>query len=665
MIDDQLNKAFDSLSIPEFSRQNRQQTIDEAEKIFAQTVDATQESPKSKRPMINTQSIWTILWRQIMDKTNNYGGMVTASLIALTVGYGVFQIADINTVKLPQIYEPGDSITATQATVSLGHNEIEQSANPEIRVTGSEIESLTAKKEEVLQKRLTLSEYQNASVSEEHAVTYGPRVLGQNDADIYQPVHHFRNQFTEFDSSPVKQTLQEPVSTFSIDTDSASYSFIRRQIMAGVLPDRDAVRVEEMINYFDYDYPVSPDVTIPFTATAQVVASPWNANNKLIHIGIKAFEQQKNVKPKSNLVFLIDTSGSMQSNDKLQLLISSLRLLVNSSDNDDMVSIVTYAGSAGTLLEPTRLKDKNKIINALDRLTAGGSTAGHAGIQQAYSLAQQHYDREAINRIILATDGDFNVGIDDPEKLKDYISQKRESGVYLSVLGFGDGNYNDHLMQVLAQNGNGQAFYIDTLKEAQKVLVDQASSTLFPVAKDVKIQIEFNPDVVAEYRLIGYETRRLNTEDFNNDKIDAGEIGSGHAVTAIYEIAPADSKHKLIDEPRYDINRSPVSSSSEFGDEYAFLKLRYKQPDAEQSEKITTPITKADEISNYDNADQDVRFAIAVAAFGQLLKDSAYTDTMNFDEVLKLAESAKGEDSYGYRSEFIQLVKLAKSLHQQ
>ena len=681
MMDEQLNKAFDSVSIPEFSEQKRQNTIHQAEQKFAQTADLTQESHEPQRPMINSQSKWTMLWRQIMDKTNNYGGMVAASLIAITVGYGVFQTTSFKTVQIPQAQE-GEFKTAIEVIEGQVTKESmakvlkdesmykaeELEANIPTRGTSASTISKARTKKDESRKWIDGTEesetYLSRAVPQEEQLSEAAATYIEQNAglsELYLPEPQSRNQFTGFDSNPVKQTIKEPISTFSIDTDTASYSFIRRQLLAGETPGADAVRVEEMINYFDYDYSISADVNVPFTTTTQVVSSPWNENNKLIHIGIKAFEQQSAEKPKSNLVFLIDTSGSMRSEDKLHLLINSLRLLVNTLDSDDTVSIVTYAGSAGTVLEPTSVKDKNKIINALDHLAAGGSTAGHAGIEQAYALAEQHYDKEAVNRIFLATDGDFNVGINDPDKLKDYIADKRKSGVFLSILGFGDGNYNDHLMQTLAQNGNGQAFYIDTLNEAQKVLVDEASSTLFPVAKDVKIQIEFNPDVVAEYRLIGYETRALNTEDFNNDKIDAGEIGAGHAVTAIYEITPADSKHKMVDQPRYEANNSQVPSTSEFKDEYAFLKIRYKQPNADQSEKITTPITVDDEISNYHKASQDIRFAIAVAAFGQLLKDSAYTDEMNFDDVLKLAQSAKGNDPYGYRSEFIQLVKLAKS----
>ncbi len=658
MMDERLNQAFDSVSIPEYSRSKRKQSIEQAQRIFHQVENNTQENRELDRPMVTNQTLKTS-WRQFMEKINNYGGMVAASVVALIIGYGVFQTTSFKGKNIPQQIPEAEFETAIQI--------MEQPT--EIQTRAMKGEELNVKKREQsadlnsgLASQNLMEEVQEWIVSTEEADTYVSRKVTTSEVEVVHPEPKSHNKFTEFDSNPVKQVLKEPVSTFSIDTDTASYSFVRRQLQSGYMPDVDAVRVEEMINYFDYNYPVNPDIEIPFTTTTRVIPSPWNENNKLIHIGIKAFEAHTDVKPKSNLVFLIDTSGSMQSADKLPLLINSLRLLVNHLDAEDSISIVTYAGQAGTVLEPTLIKDKQKIMTALEKLTAGGSTAGQAGIHQAYALAQQYFDKDAVNRIFLATDGDFNVGIYDPEELKDYIANKRQSGVFLSILGFGDGNYKDHLMQTLAQNGNGQAFYIDTLNEAQKVLVEQASSTLFPVAKDVKIQIEFNPDKVAEYRLIGYETRQLNTEDFNNDKVDAGEIGAGHVVTAIYEITPTDAKQKLIDESRYQANTSTTPSSQAFDNEYAFVKIRYKKPDQSQSQKITTAITTDHESKDLNTIDVDVRFAVAVAGFGQLLKNSVYTEDLTLDEILKLAQSAKGADPNGYRAEFVQLVKLAKSL---
>ncbi|MGE3624604.1 MAG: von Willebrand factor type A domain-containing protein, partial [Bdellovibrionales bacterium] len=345
-----------------------------------------------------------------------------------------------------------------------------------------------------------------------------------------------RDKFAGVAENTVKSVAAEPVSTFSIDVDTASYSFVRRMINQGQLPPADAVRIEEMVNYFDYNYALPGRSEDPFKPTIAVYNSPWQQGHKLVHIGIKGFDVVQ--KQKSNLVFLIDTSGSMNSPDKLPLLKSSFKMMLDSLSPDDTVGIVVYAGSAGTVLPPTPVRDKGRIVQALDNLYSGGGTAGAEGIRQAYDLAEQSFVNSGNNRILLATDGDFNVGISDPEQLKNFVAQKRDKGIFLSVLGFGQGNYNDQMMQALAQNGNGNAAYIDTLSEARKVLVDDATSTLFTIAKDVKIQVEFNPALVQEYRLVGYETRKLNREDFNNDRIDAGEVGAGATVTAIYDITP-------------------------------------------------------------------------------------------------------------------------------
>ena len=470
-----------------------------------------------------------------------------------------------------------------------------------------------------------------------------------------------RDKFKDFEDSPIKLVTKEPVSTFSIDVDTASYTFARNMINMGRLPQKDAVRVEEFINYFDYNYPVPSNKTEPFKPTVAVYDSPWKAGNKLIHIGIKAYDIDTAEKPKSNLVFLIDTSGSMNAPNKLPLLINSMKMLVNNLQPNDSVAIVTYAGNAGVVLEPTKVSDKYKIISALERLRSGGSTAGAAGIKTAYNLIEQNFDKQAVNRVILATDGDFNVGITNPEELQDFIERKRKTGVFLSVLGFGEGNYNDALMQRLAQKGNGNAAYIDTLNEARKVLVDEASSTLFTVAKDVKIQVEFNPKKVAEYRLIGYETRKLNREDFNNDKVDAGEIGAGHSVTAIYEITPVEAKNnRLIDDLRYGADKkSSTNIKEDKGEEYAFLKIRYKLPKEDKSKLITRPITKSDEIS-FNSASDDIRFAVAVAAFAQKLRGGKYIGNMSYDDIINIAKNAKGKDEFGYRAEFVNLVRLAK-----
>jgi Ca-activated chloride channel family protein len=381
-----------------------------------------------------------------------------------------------------------------------------------------------------------------------------------------------------------------------------------------------------------------------------------------MRIGIKGYALAADEKPRANLVFLIDTSGSMNAPDKLPLLINSFRLLLDALDPDDTVAIVTYAGSAGTVLEPTKVAEAGKILASLEHLHAGGSTAGAEGIRQAYRLAEQSFDADGVNRVILATDGDFNVGITDMDELQGFVERKRETGVMLSVLGFGRGNYNDALMQALAQNGNGQAIYIDTLSEARKALVEEAGSTLFPIAKDVKIQIEFNPATVAEYRLIGYETRLLAREDFNNDRVDAGEIGSGHTVTALYEITPVGSAGRLVEDLRYQGAAGQEANTQEANtEEYAFLKIRYKAPGGDVSTLIETPVTRAAEVDAGDARALETRFAAAVAGFGQLLRGGRHMGEFSYDDVAALAQGAKGDDPFGYRAEFVNLVRLAKS----
>ena len=474
-----------------------------------------------------------------------------------------------------------------------------------------------------------------------------------------------RDKFDAKEINPVKQVAAEPVSTFSIDVDTASYSLIRRAINAGHLPPKDAVRVEEMINYFPYAYPAPDTAGTPFKPTVTVMPSPWNPNNKLVHVAIKGYDLKSAERPRANIVLLMDVSGSMEPEDRLPLVKNAFRLLVDQLKPDDTVGIVTYASGSGIALEPTKVSDKGKILSAIDRLGAGGSTAGAAGISDAYRLAEAGFDKSAVNRIILATDGDFNVGITDQSELKSYIERKRQSGIFLSILGVGQGNHNDALMQTLAQNGNGTAAYVDTLNEARKVLVDESSSTLFTIAKDVKVQIEWNPARVAEYRLVGYETRNLRREDFSNDRVDAGDIGSGHTVTAIYEVTPVgapvladDLRYgKAAAAPRATIRDEAAAASGELG----FLKLRYKKPNEDTSQLISLPITDGLSKTNLSEVPAEQRFSVAVAAFGQLMKGEPYTQGYSFDDVLALAQSARGDDPFGYRNEFLNLVRLAKS----
>ncbi|MFZ5961386.1 vWA domain-containing protein [Thalassococcus sp. BH17M4-6] len=458
--------------------------------------------------------------------------------------------------------------------------------------------------------------------------------------------------FANADPNPLKVTAEDPVSTFSIDVDTASYGIVRSSILRGQLPPPDAVRIEEMINYFPYDYAAPEPGDAPFRPAVSVVQAPWNDGTRLVHIGLQGEMPAVADRPPLNLVFLIDTSGSMQDSDKLPLLVQSFRLMLAELRAEDEVAIVTYAGSAGLALEPTPAAERGKIMAALSGLQAGGSTAGQAGLQQAYAVAEEMQGEGELSRVLLATDGDFNVGLSDPGALEDFIADKREGGTYLSVLGFGRGNLDDATMQALAQNGNGRAAYIDTLSEARKVLVDELSGALFPIADDVKIQVEFNPAAVAEYRLIGYETRALAREDFANDAVDAGEIGAGHSVTALYEVTPVGSDAVLNAPLRYG-EAAATGDAQELG----FLRLRYKAPGDATSQLIETPIA-----NTVAAADADVRFATAIAGFGQLLRDGKYLGDWGLDDATALAVSARGEDAFGYRTEAIELMRLAAAL---
>ncbi|WP_086083217.1 vWA domain-containing protein [Rhizobium etli] len=476
-----------------------------------------------------------------------------------------------------------------------------------------------------------------------------------------------RERFANAAVNPIKSVAADPVSTFSADVDSASYSFVRRSLTAGAMPDPQSVRVEEMINYFPYDWPGPEKADQPFKATVTVMPTPWNHDTQLMHVAIKGYDIAPATAPHANLVFLIDVSGSMDEPDKLPLLKSAFRLLVNKLKADDTVSIVTYAGNAGTVLEPTRVAEKSKILSAIDRLEAGGSTGGAEGIAAAYDLAKKAFVKDGVNRVMLATDGDFNVGPSSDEDLKRIIEEKRKDGIFLTVLGFGRGNLNDSLMQTLAQNGNGSAAYIDTLAEAQKTLVEEAGSTLFPIAKDVKFQVEFNPERIAEYRLIGYETRALKREDFNNDRVDAGDIGSGHSVTAIYEITPTGSPAMMNDELRYGAaDKAPAETSDgTHQGELAFVKMRYKRPGEDKSALITAPVGDGNAVATIDAAPEDVRFSVAVAAFGQKLSRTSALDDYPYQAIADLAAASRGVDPFGYRADFLGLVRLADGLSQQ
>ena len=463
-------------------------------------------------------------------------------------------------------------------------------------------------------------------------------------------------RYQHLDESPVRLVAEQPVSTFSIDVDTGAYANVRRFLNAGQLPPQDAVRVEEMINYFDYQYAAPDSRATPFRVNTELAHAPWNQQSMLLKIGIKGFDIAASERPPANLVFLIDVSGSMQSPDKLPLLKNAFRLLTDQLTAKDRVSMVVYAGSSGVVLEPTAGDEKHKIRAAIDRLEAGGSTNGAAGIQQAYDLAHSAQIKNGINRVVLATDGDFNVGIVNFESLLDLAERQRESGVALTTLGFGTGNYNDQLLERLADAGNGNYSYVDTLTEARKVLVSELSSTLFTIAKDVKIQVEFNPAEVLEYRLIGYENRALAREDFNNDKVDAGDIGAGHRITALYEIVPAGGKGR-IDPLRYGSRQESAGKAGEI----ANVRLRYKKPDSDTSQLLEYPIAKNSLVSAQQMS-ADFRFAASVAAFGQILRGGKYVGSYSYDDVAALAKGAYGDDGEGYRREFVSLVKLAATL---
>lgn len=483
----------------------------------------------------------------------------------------------------------------------------------------------------------------------------------------YAPMIQDTEKYQHFDESSVLRVAEHPVSTFSIDVDTGSYSNVRRFLKGGALPRQDAVRVEEMINYFDYAYAPPKQRGQPFSVHTELAPAPWNGKTHLLRIGLQGWKPAGALPP-SNLVFLVDVSGSMQDPDKLPLVKSSLKLLVNELGARDSIALVVYAGASGVVLEPTPGDRKATILGALDRLEAGGSTNGAAGIQLAYAMAERAFVRHGINRVLLATDGDFNVGTVDFEQLKDLIEEKRKSGVALSTLGFGTGNYNDQLMEQLADAGNGNYTYVDGLAEARRALVQMRAATLQTIARDVKIQVEFNPAAVAEYRLIGYENRALKREDFNNDAIDAGEIGAGHSVTALYEIALRGSGGERIEGLRYQGGEGKVTqvTAGEAGrggsDELAFLRLRYKAPDGDTSKLIERSITRADMARDFAAASPSLRFAASVAAFGQILRGGRYTERYGYEEVLQLARAARGDDAHGWKGEFVQLVELAQGL---
>ncbi|KAF1707943.1 vWA domain-containing protein [Pseudoxanthomonas sacheonensis] len=471
-----------------------------------------------------------------------------------------------------------------------------------------------------------------------------------------QPEPANTEKYAERTDNPVHRTSEQPVSTFSVDVDTGSYSNVRRMLAQGVRPPADSVRAEEFINYFSYRHPAPANRNVPFRVTTELAAAPWNNQRQLLMIGIKGYDVPKATLPPSNLVFLIDTSGSMDSPDKLPLLKQAFSMLVPQLREQDRVSIVVYAGSAGLVLPPTPGDRHQEILAALDNLQAGGSTNGGDGIQLAYAMAKQSYLKDGVNRVILATDGDFNVGTVSQEALETLVGDQRKFGIALTTLGFGQGNYNDSMAERLADVGDGNHAYIDTPQEARKVLVEEMQATLLTIARDVKIQIEFNPALVSEYRLIGYENRLLNREDFANDKVDAGDIGAGHEVTALYEITPVGSAAERLPVLRYGSGKPEAAGNA---NELAHLRLRYKLPGADSSRLIETPILRS---SLTTQPSQSLRFASAVSAYADLLRGGTHVEKWTWNDVAEAARGAQGEDPYGLRREFVEMVGQARRI---
>lgn len=491
-------------------------------------------------------------------------------------------------------------------------------------------------------------------------------VMGMSIAPMprdYAAIPLAQNKFEQQVQNGIMVAGEIPVSTFSIDVDTGSYATLRRMLREGRLPEKGTVRVEEMLNYFAYDYPLPAKNAAPFSVTTELAPSPYNDDMMLLRIGLKGYDLPKSQLGASNLVFLLDVSGSMASADKLPLLQTALKLLTAQLSAQDKVSIVVYAGAAGVVLDGASGNDTQTLTYALEQLSAGGSTNGGQGITQAYQLAKKHFIPNGINRVILATDGDFNVGVTDFDDLIALIEKEKDHGIGLTTLGFGFGNYNDQLMEQLADKGNGNYAYIDTLNEARKVLVDELSSTLFTIAKDVKVQVEFNPALVSEYRLIGYENRALAREDFNNDKVDAGEIGAGHTVTALYELRYVEAGNRMNDKLRYGVD-AQTGQEKYSREEIAFLKLRYKLPAQTQSQLLSYPIRLDQSVKQLEQASDDFRFAAAVAGLGQLLNGSHYLHQFDYTKLSLLARSALGDDPFGYRHEFVQLMETAAAIEQ-
>jgi len=642
-----LKSAF-QISSPKPPASVREQAITTVKGEFDRRIKGNGIEKRHMDKALNFSAIHSYIKRLLMQFSRPSLAFV-GSAFALAIGIASYQIV-VTTYRNTENPQSLDESIALLPSAQITDSDFVQS------VDSVQFESLQ-REESARNKSMEASVQSNSFGGMTTGGTGGLMTLSM-EPSMRLDESQIGPRFTEFESNAVKLVTEEPVSTFSIDVDTTSYAFLRAMLNQGILPSKDAIRTEELVNYFPYDYAPPEKRDQPFAAHVSLMPAPWNDASRIMHIGIKAFEPDVSAASPANLVFLVDTSGSMDQPNKLPLLIRSFKLLLSSLAADDKVAIVAYAGSAGVVLEPTPVSQRSKILASLENLYAGGSTAGEEGIRLAYSLAEQHMSAGGVNRVILATDGDFNVGMTDIDELEEFISRKRSSGVYLSVLGFGLDNYNDDLMQHFAQSGNGNAAYIDSISEARKVLVEQVASTLIPIANDVKIQVEFNPALVSEYRLIGYETRMLSREDFRNDKVDAGEVGAGHSVTAIYELTPANTDAGFIAPNRYQNEDSNPDNG--FDNEFAFLKIRYKLPDEQSSTLIAQPVTVEDYYEKINSAPRDVRFATAVAALGQLLHGGRYTGEFGYEDVIILANNARGDDRFGYRSEFIRLVRMAQ-----
>lgn len=642
---DDLDKLRDALQSPPAPDAARRASVMAAAQ---ENFDATQEFATPARPTKDRPHSAGRIWTRMFDMVSN---AISRPVLMAGSSLAVLMIAAV--VITPMVTK--DDLVVHDSSLVGIHNMVTPGTGRERAATDAELAPLAmepapAPSDAIAAKRVR----QQSEMMEARPAATGNALttLNQQDTRLMRldtdNAIAIDDRFPTFEKSGLSVTAETPVSTFSVDVDTTSYALWRMSVLDGYPLPPEAIRVEEMINYFDYAYPAPGSTEVPFTTSVAVTQTPWNPGTRLMQIGIHGYDVAPQDRPPMGLVFLIDTSGSMNDPKKLPLLKKSFSLLLGTLRDEDTVAIVTYAGSAGTVLEPTQAADEAAILGALDRLGAGGSTAGQAGLQQAYGLAETMVEAGQSARVILATDGDFNVGISDPDALRDYVATKRETGVSLSVLGFGRGNYTDTIMQALAQNGNGVAAYIDTLAEAQKVLVEEVTGSLMTIASDVKIQVEFNPAQISEYRLIGYETRALNREDFNDDRVDAGDIGAGHSVTAIYEVTPAGSEAELVDPLRY--GTAPDTAS----DEWAFVKLRYKQPGADESQLIETPVTAG----TNGIAPDVVNFATAVAGAARLIRGEDLGD-WSLSDAATLAASAQGADPFGHRGEFLRLVRLA------